>query len=220
MRKLHVILLAATLSIVTLATTVAPAFAGKPQEPSDHQPVAWVDSAVNTNSRLMEMDPPVKTSHSIHVKVLADNTTVGVVEYHNYITKDTGHFTNFDQTMTRFYVQGDGAKVAEIVALAPREGLPDYHIKYHVVDYGEPSNYDWHMVFIWWPEWPESWAEYWEANVKPNLPPGTPMGPVPKIWISAFGPDPIPYKGIGDKPLFGGNANVTITQAYYDLFPD
>jgi len=177
-----------------LAITAMPVFAEKPTTLPDNKPVAWVDSAVNTNQNAI--DTGIKTSHSIHVKLLADGTTVGVVEYHNYLTGEKGHYTNFDQNLTRFYELPDGAKVAEVVAHEPLDGQPDGHIKYLIVDYGEPSTYDWHKVFVWLPD----------------------LGfPVP-YWYSVFGPNPIPYKGNEDKPIFSGNANVTITDDYVTSF--
>jgi len=195
MRKLYLILLALTLSVAMLATTVMPVFADKPDP---KQPVAWVDSAVNTAQVGMVNQPPIKTSHSIHVKLLADGTVEGVVEYHNYITKEKGHYTDFDQNLTRFYEWPDGAEVADVVVHVPSEdGLPAYHMKYQIVDYGEPSTQDWHMVYVWLPEWGYPWP----------------------VWWSTFGPNPIPYKGPYDKPIFGGNANVTITDAYISQGP-
>jgi hypothetical protein len=190
MRKLYLVLLALTISVAMLAVSVVPVLAEKPTTLPDNKPVAWVDSAVNTNQSAI--GDGIKTSHSLHVKQLADGTVEGVVEYHNYITDEKGHFTSFDQTLTKFYELPDGAKVAEVVAHVPRDGQPDGHIKYLIVDYGEPSTYDWHKVFVWLPDW------------------GYPA----PYWYSEFGPNPIPYKGDLDKPLFSGNANVTITDNY------
>ena len=190
MRKLHLIVMALTLSIAMLAATVVPVVAGEPATFPDNRPVAWVDSAVNTNQSIT--DAGVKTSHSLHVKIRADGTVTGLVEYHNYLTGEKDHYTNFDQNLTRFYTWPDGAKVAEVVVHVPREGLPDFHMKYQIVDYGEPATRDWHKVYVWFPD----------------------IGYPYPIWYSVFGPNPILYKGDGDKPLFSGNANVTITDAY------
>ncbi len=190
MRKLYLVLLALTLSAVLLIISAMPVFAEKPTTLPDNKPVAWVDSEINTNQSAMDVG--IKTSHSLHVRLLADGTVEGVVEYHNYLTKEKGHFTSFDQTLTRFYELPDGAKVAEVVALIPMDGQPDGHIKYLIVDYGEPSTNDWHKVYAWLPD----------------------FGYPAPYWYSEFGPDPIPYKGDEDKPIYSGNAKVTITENY------
>jgi len=192
MRKLYLISLALTLSVAMLAATVVPVVAGEPATLPDDRPVAWVDSAVNTNQSAMDVNPLVKTSHSLHVRVLADGTVEGSVEYHDYLTKAKDHYTDFDQTQTRFYEWPDGARVAEVVVHVPREGLPPFHMKYQIVDYGEPATRDWHKVYVWLPD----------------------IGPYPPVWYSVFGPDGIPYKGDVDKPLFSGNAKVTISDDY------
>jgi hypothetical protein len=197
MRKLYLILLALTLSVAMLVISVVPVMAGKPTTLPDNKPVAWVDSAINTNQSAMVGEDPVKTSHSLHVKLLADGTTAGVVEYHNYLTGEKAHYTDFDQNLTRFYEWPDGAKVAEIVVHVPAgEGMPSYHMKYQIVDYGEPATQDWHKVYVWMPDFGY---------------------PVP-MWWSVFGDFPILYKGDLDKPLFSGNAKVTITDAYVTSF--
>lgn len=192
MRKLCLILLALTLSCAMLTISVVPALAAGPTVLPDNKPVAWVDSAVNTNQSAMHVNPLVKTSHSLHVRVLADGTVEGSVEYHDYLTKAKDHYTDFDQTQTRFYEWPDGAKVAEIVVHVPREGQPILHMKYQIVDYGEPAVKDWHKVYVWLPD----------------------LGYPVSVWYSVFGPDPILYKGDLDRPLFSGNAKVTITDDY------
>jgi len=187
------------LSIVMLATTVAPVLADKPDEPGDNRPVAWVKWNVNTASNELA---PVDQMASGLVILLDDRTTVGNWVYHNLDNGTGGYIISFIDSETKFYEAG-GGKVADFKAWVYVEkdsvtGKPQTaRWWFQMVDNGEPSRgVDAQQIWIWLPYL------------------GIPM----PIWWPMYGPQnradpsfglPVPVNG-------GGNFQVHITDGYDD----
>ncbi len=71
MRKLNLVLLALTLSLVMLTISVVPVMAAKPSENNDNKPVAWVNWS---GGYTFEGE---RAWSRVSVKKLTDGTTVG-----------------------------------------------------------------------------------------------------------------------------------------------
>ncbi len=134
MRKLYLVLLALTLSVALLTITVVPAMAAKPDP---KQPVAWVNSSVNTANDVIKMGSPIKTMHSLEVKLRADGTMEAQYIYHDFIAGikgwgvDNPYYPGFgnegEVEFAYFWIdEATGAKMADIALYTYSEGLPAY----------------------------------------------------------------------------------------------
>lgn len=177
------VLIAIGLSIIMLATTVAPVLAAKPDESGDNQPVAWVTLGGSNGST---KDVAGVHGHvSIFVKKLSDGTTIGRIDV---VDLDNKTVTTYDVVDSDFHYEGD-VKVANV--LAKFSITPEWTVWawWRLEDRGEPgTGTDHYQLFghplpiTVMPPWPPAWppADGWfpvgpgntitDANLQVRLP--------------------------------------------------
>ncbi len=148
MRRLYVILLALTLSTVTLVATVLPVAA----DPRDNQPVAWVNFSGSDNGLHSNAEWNQRVSFPLMVSIAAtrraDGTTVGHAFDRVLDPRSEDNFAVLD---SHFSVRGDGARVADILLFSdPDEAGLSWYSWWQLIDAGEPGRgIDTWQMFIW-----------------------------------------------------------------------
>lgn len=181
MRKLYLFLLALTLSIALLTISVVPVMAAKPDP---KQPVAWVNSSVNTANDVIKLGIPIKTMHTLEVKLLANGTMEAKYTFQDFITGtkgwavdnpyyDYGFGNEGKVEFAYFWIdEATGARMADIALYVYMEGfspeMPAALTRIRICDNGEPGRNDWHQ---WW---------YWGGAFNP-------------VWVDEFGGETIYY---------------------------
>ena len=211
MRKLYIILLALTLSVVTLAAAVLPVAA----DPRDNQPVAWVSFSGSNNglhsnaewSQKASFDPMVI---SIAATRRANGTTDGHAFDRVLDPRSEDYFAVID---SHFSVRANGALVADVLLFSgPDEAGLRWYSWWQFVDAGEPGRaVDTFQIFIWAQAFPISsppWFEFLPVGYPSPWPPTF----TPGIILGA--PKWYPFSGLTPVPIAPGNVQVHITDRY------